>query len=737
MSCFRSLFSSPFQGLFESLGGGLPAILGLALCMTFSHQAFASITLPPLECGGSCSPIVFDGEIQPVEFANGIKAPLQDFVKGSGNGELFLAVENSILYIGLRVPKTAIGELFIYFDGARDDTLSSNFPSALSPRSEDRFLWVEYLTEDFPALSQPVQSMGQSGNWVEVTNPNDLWDIKVGFTKPFDDPDFVHLELRVDMKPASTSFNEPLETGMLGLGIHHMAGGGAVQSLPNNPMGPPDEEQTLTWETLIFDFPQSIPLKIASWNIGQMPAVIPDRGAGEPADFGRSLAGKEIACVNEAWSGGDREELLKTINDVLVSNGQDPMQAVGLPPDDQGGQTTGLMLLSSRPFIQYEVREFDSNLCSGWDCEQDKGAIWGRILFEGGAPTFNDGWQPGNADHFIDVYCTHLQTGGANYAVRSQQLDALKHFIDTTRAPDRPAILMGDFNVVGLQPSMPNSEYDSMMQKLDIATLTPFDTVNSWTSSLYDLGTSPQLFNPTAQLRGTGISDGECTATIFDDLLGGRRLDYIFVLPAKHLWPSWGIASNPNYSVDPGFVPTISDEECLSDHAMVQSVLSLVRTELPGAWNPTRPHRMTFRTLQLTDHGSGGCCADWFTKEIRIGNSEASFSDGQTPDGDVVTPGWSVSRLMSTTDVENLKLEVWEWDSPSDDDVYDSSAHGKHARFRFDHFSGLWEESDNTATPVTPIGFFNDFPDGMTWTTQGSGPGDHATVVHALEAEEP
>ncbi|MCH9649701.1 MAG: endonuclease/exonuclease/phosphatase family protein [Deltaproteobacteria bacterium] len=733
----RTLSASQFPGFPKTPGRVLSAIFGLVLFFLFSHQADAEISLPPIECGGSCSPIVFDGEVQPLDFANGVKAPLQDFVNGSADSELFLAAEDGILYIGLRLPKTEVGELFLYFDGDRDDTLSSSSPNALAPRSEDRSLWVEYLTEDFPALTQPIQSMGQNGDWVEVTNPDDLWDIKVGFAKPWDDPDFVHLEVRVDMKPASTTFNEPLDTGLLGLGIHHMAGGGAVQSLPNDPMGPPAEEQTLTWETLLFELPKTIPLQIASWNIGQMPSVIPDAGAGEPDDFARKLAGLEIACINEAWSDEDRVELVKVLNEVQESNGQAPVQAVGLPPDDQGGQTTGLLLLSARPFIQYEVREFNSDHCAGWDCEQDKGAIWGRILFEGGAPTFNDGQQPGNADHFIDVYCTHLQSGDEHASVRSQQLDALKHFIDTTRAPDRPALLMGDFNIVGSQPSSPSSEYDSLLQKLDIASLTPFDMVNSWTSSRYDLGVSPLSPGPMAPLQGTSIPGGDCTATIFDDLVGGTRLDYLFVLPAPDLWPSWAIALGPSYTIFTGFVPTISDEECLSDHAKVKAVVSLVKTELPGAWNPTRDHRMTFRTLQLTDHGSGGCCADWFTKEIRIGNSEASFTDEQTPDGDVVTPGWSVSRLMSTTDAEDLKLEVWESDWPSDDDVYDSSAHGKHARFRFDHLTGLWEESDNSATPVTAIGNFNDFPDGMTWTTQGSGPDDHATVVHALEAEEP
>ncbi|MCH9649704.1 MAG: endonuclease/exonuclease/phosphatase family protein [Deltaproteobacteria bacterium] len=718
----------------ETRWPALLVALGLAICLAFSPQAFAVISIPPINCGGTCSPIVIDGEVQPVEFANGVKLPMQDFVTGTFNGELFLAVEDGLLFIGMRLPKTDVGEFMLYFDSNRTDTLFSNLPSALEPRSEDRQLWFEYQTEDFPALAEPVQSMGQNGGWVDVTNPADLWEIKVGFAKPQDDPDFVHVEIRVDMKPASATVSEPLDSGIFGLGIHHMAGDGAFQNLPSG-LVPPQDEQTLTWETLLFAFPELIPLSVASWNIGQLP-IVPDGGAGEPSDFAPLLAQKEIICINEAWTDSDSNELFESLNDERKILGLGPVQAVGLGPDDEGGQDTGLLLLSSRPFIEYEILEYDADNCAGWDCEQDKGVIWGRILFEGGAPTFGDGQQPGNADHFIDVYCTHLQAGGDHSAIRSKQLDELKHFIDTTRAKDRPAILMGDFNVVGDQPSVPSSEYPGLLQKLDIATVTPFDAVNTWVSSNYDLGTFPQLVSPTAPLTGTSISDGECSSSILSDLLGGRRLDYILALPAPQLWPSWGIALAPTYSVNPGFVPTVSDDECLSDHAMVQADFSLVKTELPGAWNPTKSHRMTFRTLQLTDHASGGCCADWYTKEIRIGNSKADFSDEETPDGDVVSPGWLVHRSMSGTEVEDLKLEVWEADWPSSDDLYDASAHGKNARFRFEHFSGLWEESDFNANPVTSIGSFADFPNGMTWTTQGEGSDDFATVVHALEAEE-
>lgn len=79
------------------------------------------------------------------------------------------------------------------------------------------------------------------------------------------------------------------------------------------------------------------------------------------------------------------------------------------------------------------------------------------------------------------------------------------------------------------------------------------------------------------------------------------------------------------------------------------------------------------------------CCADWFTPVIGIGDSWRSFSDDETPDGDLVDPGWHASDVCTGAD-----------------------------------------------TVVHVLGNFGTCPDGMVYQTCGSGDENYGCAYHML-----
>jgi hypothetical protein len=769
--------------------------------------------VPPKEGCPVCETPVTDGVVNPSEYYGGAKVPMQDYGRGGENGEMYLAVANTTLYLGIRVPVSrgslsimgGRGSLIIYLDANRLDTLDLQV-GATGPRAEDRRLSFNYTIPESAGRVDILgvnQSMGNAGAWVSQQGGT-LWTTAQLSSVPGEsDPGFIHFEIAIDMKPMSETVSEPISSGLLGLGVYHRGSDGSYQVLPNDKDWPlSDINLTRRWQTIYFHMPEATQLSMATYNIGQTAdwMIAGDGGSGDiwsgqsetKTDFTDYIWDKDVVCINEVWSEADREELVADVQNRREANGMNPMHVAGI---DWGGDVdvgyTGLLLFSSRPFAEPpQYHEYDEDLCEAFDCCGRKGAIWGRILFEGGEPPDEPpitnaniaAGRPqvlvGNADHFVDIYCTHLENTDsseekAGYeiqcpfnpacspcfsetaydpsGIRAKQIAELRDFIDTTRAPDRPAFVMGDFNIRGGDhDDPPTQEYYNMMDILLKGFPKGLDSYTSWLNSVYDLGmvNQPPI--------GTNISGGDCTPSIGTEIKSNARYDFIIQIPPPQEWPDWGVAADPVVTVDPHYVTSIDPEECLSDHAMLMAEVGLIQTTQPNRWNVKKDHRVSFEINALVDRDDSGCCADWYTSKFYIGGASNSYSDDATPDGaevgSPINPGWKVSTTLSALEQADMEVEVWEWDA-GDDDHYDVSEYGRDPEFRFYHANGRWVRPyseclvwDDTS-PIFPeclswlygelhLGSIDDFPEGMTYYTYGSGSEKYGDAGEVLKATE-
>lgn len=678
-----------------------------------------------------------DGQVNPGEYFDGAKLPLQDFAQGGANGDLFLEVNADLqtLYIGMHVAETSDpprGLLELVFDARRPDTLDG-VPGADVPQAADRRVVITYRLARSPMVTI-AQTKGEKGAWVLLASPDEEWATQLAVARS--SPGFVDIELAIRLRPSSASASGPLADKKLGLGITHHGVDGSFVHLPNKMNGEPLPGATLTWETILFELPPRIPLDLTTFNVGQMPWFAPDGdgGDGEPADVAAHVFRKEVVCLEEMWSNSDVKSLLDELHTLRAAEGWNDFEVAGLDADFEQGlnpyDDDGVILLSARPIVQTGTLTYSACAGPASDCRADKGAVWARVLIEGGEPTVE---RAGNADNFIDVFCTHLNnddndtsmTVASPKAVRQSQLEELRAFVGAKAAADRPAFVMGDFNIAGAEP-----EYPFLVQTMGLFP-TGFDVLNTQMVDDKDLGA---LMNPVA---GTFMGDA-CTVDEIDKLPDLRRIDYILQIPPTQEWPDWGVAS-AQAEVDPNFISlSATSADCLSDHAMLEVHLELVRSSVPPAWNPMKDHLVTFTVTKLVDHASGGCCADWYTPALWLDPAGVAVSDAATPDGTVVYPGdtWTVATVYTDHDVRNMSVEVWEADSGSGDDHYDVTGSGLDPQYELDHWYGEWNRLDKDWLYDDTVGSFGEMPDGMyveTWGDVSEDYGDTGLMLTATE----
>ncbi|AKF85586.1 hypothetical protein MFUL124B02_13775 [Myxococcus fulvus 124B02] len=455
-------------------------LLALAsLLPTWAVAAPHVTRLPPQDAAVHCSPgepctqPTTDGWVAPMEYADGKKFPLQDYVNGGPNGELYLLVSDNAeytseecnfgmpeaggipsvqtnpclsqtLFIGMRLPRPkdangnvleASGLIDVWLDAQRDATISS-VPGASGPRSEDRHLRLRYSTGPNGNITLS-QRMGNNANgWVALSAPNQAWSTTALVTTPSADPSRVHIEFSVKLRTSVPPIvgSEPLSSAVrkLGLGLQsaptmtggatQRVGGGTFPNVKNQPLS---ETLTATWETLELREHIPIPLSFTMWNVGQMPDAtfwVPDGGSGEIDTVAAKIYKKEVVCISEIWMSHERGELVEKVNELRAAESLPPMQAVTELNDDifqPPTETTGLVLLSSRQILEGGIHHFPSNMCTGSDCMQDKGVIWARIATPAATvpvTVMEDTGLPKlstatDYGEFVDVFCTHVNAG--------------------------------------------------------------------------------------------------------------------------------------------------------------------------------------------------------------------------------------------------------------------------------------------------------------------------------------
>ncbi|NTX16117.1 hypothetical protein HUA76_35640 [Myxococcus sp. CA056] len=455
-------------------------LLALAsLIPTWALAAPHVTRLPPqnaaVHCapGATCTQPTVDGWVPPMEYADGKKFPLQDYVNGGPNGELYLFVSDNAeytsdecnfgvpnaggipsvqtnpchsqtLFIGMRLPRPkdangnfldASGIIDVWLDAQRDATINQ-VAGANMPRSEDRHLQLRYSTgpNGNTTLSQ---RMGNNANgWMALTAPNQAWATSVTVATPGAQPSRVHIEFAVKLRSSVPPIagSEPLSALVrkLGLGLQStvFSVAGATQKVgggtfPNVKNQPPVNFMPSTWETLELKEPVSIPLSFTMWNVGQMPDAtfwVSDGGSGEIDTVAAKIFRKEVACISEIWMSHERGELIEKVNALRAIESLPPMQAVTELNDDVlklATESTGLVLLSSRQILEGGVHHFPSHMCTGNDCLQDKGVIWARIATPAATEPVIVMEETGASrvstatdyGEFVDVFCTHVNAG--------------------------------------------------------------------------------------------------------------------------------------------------------------------------------------------------------------------------------------------------------------------------------------------------------------------------------------
>ncbi len=288
-------------------------------------------------------------------------------------------------------------------------------------------------------------------------------------------------------------------------------------------------------------------LKIIAFNTHLLPRIAlriaGRRGQGpyRAQAIGRRLANYDVVGLSEVFDGERRSELIGSLQQASGN----AFNAVWYGrPRGRAFTNSGLLFLSRYPVESQHLitfRHASRFLTHGFraDAFAAKGAIHARITL---------GDDPPQA---IDCFLTHLDSRSAS--ARAGQLGDLVRFIAAHASPQRPAILMGDFNIAADFPLEPSgASHGSLYQQLLTAlAVSGIDWIDVWPS----LGSGP---------GGTSAATEE---------QGGRRIDYVFVSAGN---ASAACAMRPTrIAVERFYDPRVA-EGSLSDHAAVECDFELV-----------------------------------------------------------------------------------------------------------------------------------------------------------------
>ncbi len=166
---------------------------------------------------------------------------------------------------------------------------------------------------------------------------------------------------------------------------------------------------------------------------------------------------------------------------------------------------SGLGIASRSKLVNPNVYHYRSS-GSGWDTLARKGTLHAQVHLEGGL--------------IVDVVNTHLQAGDDRGAVqvRKEQLRELTTLLRDIGAPDRPAIVCGDFNIDGLRAARSDGEYQ---------------TLSSALLGFTDLGAQADLatFEP--------HPEGNTLAHLHEPFGQKRRIDYVFFRAATEKYSTF------------------------------------------------------------------------------------------------------------------------------------------------------------------------------------------------------
>ena len=136
-----------------------------------------------------------------------------------------------------------------------------------------------------------------------------------------------------------------------------------------------------------------------------------------------------------------------------------PFRSSGPEDGDIVEQDGGLMLLSRFPILERDQIVY--RVCAAEDCLANKGALYAKIEIAQGVT--------------YDVFLSHLQnanpllSSGSERPTVQAQLDLLYSFIEAKRGTQQtPAVMMGDLNTNGNNPTQYNDLIDRLHKPIDV-----------------------------------------------------------------------------------------------------------------------------------------------------------------------------------------------------------------------------------------------------------------------------
>lgn len=287
--------------------------------------------------------------------------------------------------------------------------------------------------------------------------------------------------------------------------------------------------------------PAAPPLKVITYNVQFLPG--PGRAfnkRGDPdyraREIGRRLAEYDIIGFNEVFDEGPRDLLLATLREHM---GQE-CHVLRPPPDARSpfGIDSGLALVSRLPILAAHHVSYgndSSPLKYGLNADgfAAKGVLHARVGPRTDAPP---------AECF-DVFVTHMES--KDRQAREEQYGKLGEFVRLHAAPERPALILGDFNTRG------NTAYRK----------DPTEAYHRLLTALRGARPGTEVIDVWPQL-----SDEEGGTNNQQSASGGWRIDYLFLSN-----PMSGPALRPravrvNRFLDPKVI-------ALSDHSAVEAEL--------------------------------------------------------------------------------------------------------------------------------------------------------------------
>ncbi len=574
-----------------------------------------------------------DGTLDPGEAFGSVEFPFLNLaLQEPASGSVLIAIDEELSTLEVRVKAartTAVGSgaslptLIVYLDHDRFRSGSR------LPTSEDRAYALDLETGSTQLLIPDA-----TGAWQAVAPPSDepSWEARLGPVRPVREGVFeFDAELALPLPSLGTSGSTP----GLGLAVAQVEAGDIAQAaMPEELAASADASPAPVrandrrfFQTLFFGPPKGIPIQFATWNVKRFTAAMHvvdkegfDDSLVDDADIGRFLVSYDVVVLQEGWDTAKVKAIRDAANAARAQEGLPPFQLYGpvefdyddpplreklgrnlsFPPNYPNEGQGGLFVLSHWPKIDGDFRVYSQ--CKGEDCLKPKGTLWVRLWinpptdlsdqcqalydqYAGDFPPPSGCPLPPSADHYLDVFTTHLQAGGnalcdlssgfldgiaeisgsqefaqqfrdpglcpdlSTTELRQSQLQEMGDFIDAVLGDrrDRPAIIAGDFNINGVHLNWTDpmngestNEYGWLLHYLGLGA----STIDPWLQEVQDgISPWPDLFGWDIDHGDLGLEEipdltvwldpdnGLGTSVGKDGLSPRSRIDHIFVRP--------------------------------------------------------------------------------------------------------------------------------------------------------------------------------------------------------------